>query len=190
MIVTKSLDLESMYNDLTTLESATGDFTSENLPSNVKTEVRKMMDGIYGMYHEIITILEPFYNIEDESSFTSDFYNKRQIFKEKYIDNTGHISPFRIRNLKMPCDNVNDALKDLAAAKGRGIGRELEDIVNSRKLWFQDDGRVNREFPQFFENINKGIFSVSSYSALNALLMNSKPTFMKMKNHISLRKVD
>jgi hypothetical protein len=90
----------------------------------------------------------------------------------------------------MPCDNVNDALKDLAAAKGRGIGRELEDIVNSRKLWFQDDGRVNREFPQFFENINKGIFSVSSYSALNALLMNSKPTFMKMKNHISLRKVD
>jgi len=163
-------------------ETSPGKETEETLESMVK--------DLHYSYNQIVGSLKPFYNdITNESTFNQNFTKRREEFRLKYTDDSGEIDPYKLRDLKMNCDEVSYQLHILYKNhkfRGFPIGfvhrRKLKKIVEL--LWMQDDGIAKKNLLELFKYINQELSNANSFGMLQQFLADLRPYYDKLNRDL------
>lgn len=172
----KNLDLKTLLDHLQKIED--GISALSNLTDDIKGILAGMISAIYDVYSQIVKVLNPLYDITDETSFHKHFNDFRDNFRREFVDEkTGNVDYLKLGDLHISCRKVNYALEKVSTDERIGNKKILEAINTERTLWFQDDTKGDLDLFKFFEDLNKELATISSYSDLQTFLSNSRPYF-------------
>ena len=145
---------------------------------DAKQPISELKHDIVKSYCMIANTLSPFYSISDQSIFAQSFKTSYSNFKKKYTDSTGDIDPYKLNEFHISCTMLENELRTIYDSTK---DKELKKIIDSEKLWFQNDFLSHKRVYNFLNKLNNGLKNVKSYDELKELL-SDKQYFDELKS--------